>query len=473
MDTIVVGAGAAGCVVARSLADRGHGVALVEAGPGEPRPEELKTIEAIPALGVDDRFWEGVRVVGDGEQPTAQYRIGRGIGGSAAVNSMVLMTGARSDYDAWEEHHGAVGWRWSSLEPWFDVIRRRLATTTSELGPLALAVRDAATSLGHSTGEPSIEPDECGFGPTSLACDGTRRVSPVEAFLPGPDDDGGIRLQVMTGQSVQRIRFRGRRAVGVELMTGAVIDGGQVILCAGALGSPAILARSGIGSAPHRLVDHPSFVFSIGLRPEHRQGHDRPMAPISGMLRWGADRQAAADAVAVVAQIMDHVGPQPPDRHYGAIIVSLFGARSVGRFRTAGGGFEVDPGWYTDPEDRRRMILAVRHVGELTATSAVTDITEGVFLDDRGTPVEAMASWSDSELLAWLRAHPGPVRHPASSLGLGAGSGAVGVGPDGSVRGRHGLHVADASVLPHLPTANPQLPVMAVAARIAAGLVEV
>lgn len=473
VDTIVVGAGAAGCVVARLLADRGHRVILVEAGLGEPRPEELKTIEALPALGVTDRFWESVRVSGH-ENRWGPYRIGRGLGGGAAVNSMVLMTGARSDYDAWEQQYGAVGWRWSSLEPWFDVVRGRSATITSDLGPLALAVRDAATDLGHTTGEPSIEPDGRGFGPTSLACDGARRVSPVEAFLQGPDDDGALpRLEVRAGQSVQRIRFRDRRAVGVELSTGAAIDGGQVIVCAGALGSPALLARSGIGSAPYRLVDHPSFVFSVGLRPEHRLGRDRPIAPISGILRWGADQQeAGAGSVDVVAQVMDHVGRGPSDRHYGSVIVSLLGARSVGRFRPAGAGFEVDPGWFTDPEDRRRMILAVRHVGELMASSALADVAEGVFLDDQGTPVEVMASWSDGELLAWLRTHPGPVHHPASSLGLGAGSGAVGVDPDGAVRGRRGLFLADASVLPHLPTANPQLPVMAVAARIADGLVE-
>ena len=87
----------------------------------------------------------------------------------------------------------------------------------------------------------------------------------------------------------------------------------------------------------------------------------------------------------------------------------------------------------------------------------------------RFTPAAAIASWSDDELVAWLLAHPGPVWHPMATYRIGSKGR---LEPDGQVRGCKGLYVADASALPHAPAANPQLPVMALAWRIADGLAQ-
>jgi choline dehydrogenase-like flavoprotein len=274
--------------------------------------------------------------------------------------------------------------------------------------------------------------------------------------------------------------LRGRRATGVELDDGSDLAAGLVVLSAGALNTPALLASSGIalgrprqgGGQSHGEVaieDHPSFTFTVGLREGASQPVE-PVVPISGLLRWSS---SGWDAVGcdLMALVMDNVGVGEAGRRHGAVIVVLTGARSTGRLSTGASRTEFDPGWLDRPGDRERFRTGVRHVGELLGSEALAPVADGVFLDDRGTPLAALAAMSDLDLDRWLRRHPGPVSHAAASTRLGAGStpGALLTG-DGGVAGVDRLHVVDASVLPHLPSANPHLPVVAVAERLAAGL---
>jgi choline dehydrogenase/5-(hydroxymethyl)furfural/furfural oxidase len=155
------------------------------------------------------------------------------------------------------------------------------------------------------------------------------------------------------------------------------------------------------------------------------------------------------------------------------VIVMLAEVSSTGRVASAegGSGLVFDPGWLRTQDDRRRLRAGVRHTGALLATEAVTGVAQAVFLDDRGTPLSSLAAMSDAELDRWLVAHPGPVSHAAATCRLGDGSvpGAV-LGLDGRLLGWERLHVVDASALPRLPNANPQLPVVAMAERLAAAL---
>jgi choline dehydrogenase-like flavoprotein len=152
--------------------------------------------------------------------------------------------------------------------------------------------------------------------------------------------------------------------------------------------------------------------------------------------------------------------------------VVLTGAASTGRLATGPGPVRrFDPGWLRHAGDRRRLRAGVRHVGELLATEAVTEVAASVHLDDRGAPLAALATMSDRDLDRWLAGHPGPVSHAAATCRLGAGASAgAALELDGAVAGYERLHVVDASVLPHLPNANPHLPVVAVAERLSAGL---
>lgn len=466
----MVGAGPAGCVVARRLVDDGHRVLVVEAGPGWPFPPSVTTVDALAALDVGARFWPGVRSLGRKDS----YRLGRGVGGGSAINSMVLMTGDEAGYDRWDDEFGAHGWRWSTLAPHFENVTRALAPTTAPLGPLATAFGAAATASGHPETGPSIEVGSVGFGPTTLASTGIRRTSAADAFLRsggagvGADIEPGLSLRADCG--VRRVRLERGRTVGVELDDGTGVSADRVVLCAGALGSPRLLARSGVGSGLRPVADHPSLVMTVRLRPDHRvPGSATP--PISGLLRWSVDRSSESQANADVGvMVMDHVGRAPSQREYGAIVISLLGTSADGRFDVGGRTIEVEPQGLDARGDGGRLMRAVRHVAELMADDQLSAVASGTFLDDAGTPADALSGWSDDELLAWIRAHPGPVNHPSSTLPLTA-TGEVGsVDLDGAVRGHRGLYVADGSVLPALPAANPQLPIMAVADRIAAGI---
>jgi choline dehydrogenase-like flavoprotein len=474
-DVVVVGAGPAGCVAARRLAGSGRRVALVEAGPGLPEPWSLTTADAVAALGEPAWFWPGLRAV-SGAGREVHYRLGRGVGGGSAVNTLVVMPGDRAGYDRWEAELGCPGWRWATMEPWFELATAELRPATAELGPLAGALRSAAEQAGHPAAGTSLDPDRRGFMAATVTVAADRRRSAVAAYLVGAPPE----LEVRAGVGARRVLHRDGSATGVELDDGTVLGAGLVVVGAGALHTPALLGASGLWPSQERsgpaaagrweapVEDHPAFTFPVALRPGARQRSDRPAVPISGVLRWASGEQAAAGVGAdLVALVMDHVGVGDQGRRYGAVIVMLAEVSSTGRVAGAGGrsGVVFDPGWLRSDDDRRRLRAGVRHAGALLATDAIADVAEGVFLDDRGTPLTSLSAMPDAELDRWLVAHPGPVSHAAASCRLGQV-----LGLDGQLLGCERLHVVDASVFPHLPNANPQLPVLAVAERLAAGL---
>jgi choline dehydrogenase-like flavoprotein len=151
------------------------------------------------------------------------------------------------------------------------------------------------------------------------------------------------------------------------------------------------------------------------------------------------------------------------------VIVVLTDVASIGELAAGPDGQALlRPGWLADGEDRRRFRVGVRHVAQLLASDALGPVADTVSIDDIGTPLGRLGAMADDELDRWLIQHPGPVRHPTSSVPM-AQSGAP-VDLTGALVGYDEVYLADASVLPHLPNANPMLAVLAVAERLAAGL---
>ncbi|MGI9613683.1 MAG: GMC oxidoreductase, partial [Acidimicrobiales bacterium] len=322
-----------------------------------------------------------------------------------------------------------------------------------------------------------------------LAVRAGRRNSVADAYGLTTPDRPHEALVVRTRSTVDRLVFAGDRVAGVAFGNGSTIAADRVVLAAGALRSPSLLWRSGVR---HRELgrsaeDHPSFVFTVALHPAARVPVDVAHPPVTAMLRWssgdrlfGGDPGGQDQGNDLAAHVLDHVGVGADGRRFAAVIVMLASARSRGRLRLhePGPGLRFDPGWLVHPADRRRLLAGVRHIAALLADQQLGGVAETVSIDDRGTPLAALDGMTDVEAERWLVEHPGPVSHIAATLPLDLGANrssteadSLGlIGDGGVVRGVAGLHVIDASVLPSLPSGNPQLPVMAVAERLSSEL---
>ena len=513
-DAIVVGAGAAGCVVAGRLAGDGQRVLLAEAGPGV-MPPAVISVEALTALDEPGWLWPAVQA--EHGHRASVYRQGRGVGGGTAVNSLVLSIGDRADYDRWARDANCPGWDWSAMEPWFATALQALRPETVPLGPLAAALSPVVAAHGHPTGGRTTEVDASGYLAADLAVGrtaaGLRRRSAADSHLRvRPDGSTAPTLAVRADAAVARVLLDGNRARGVVFDDGSTVVARRVVLSAGAIASPSLLRASGV----HHLAigetvrDHPSFVFTVALRTEDRRPPTTAVPPVTAMLRWSSGTvptPAGGVRNDLAAHVLDHVGSGADGRRHGAVIVMLTDVESVGslpldapqvdddadRAREAGfaatpSAVSFRPGWLTASSDRARLVAAVRHVGSLLADRSLAAANGGpieqVYIDDRGTPLTDLEAMTDGELEQWLVDHPGPVSHVASTLPLDLRSPSSDhhtdrsgtdrplgpIGPAGAVRSVERLHVVDASILPLLPTANTQLPVMAVAERISSEL---
>src|SRR5262245_43550387 len=255
-DAVVVGAGAAGCVVAARLAQDGaRSVALLEAGP------DLRG--ATPAALRDG--WRIALEPGWGyeSEPDAHGEVrgvfrGKLLGGTSWVTRFALR-GSPADYDAW-----GPGWRFDDLLPYFNRLEADAEfgdepwhgdsgpmpiTRYPELEPTPLlaAATDALESMGVPPVDDHNRPGAVGLGRMPMTSRAGVRVTTADAYLAEPP----AKLEIRCGAQVADIAFDGERASGVRMLDSSVVAADRVILCAGVYGNPAILMRSGIGPSAH------------------------------------------------------------------------------------------------------------------------------------------------------------------------------------------------------------------------------
>jgi choline dehydrogenase len=496
LDLIVVGAGSAGCVIARRVADAGrHGVLLLEDGPDYAPGQVPKDLLDARRNSMNAHDW-GYRHKPAVEQMTLRFPRGRVVGGSSAVNTCIALRGQPEDYDEWNSY--APGWSWAECPPAFKRLEHDLDIDDEfhgQTGPMPIrrhppeewvvwqaAFVSACRELGFPDCPDSNRPGSHGVGPHAMNKLDGRRVSAAEAYLTvelRKRENFALRANTL----VRRVLLRDRRVIGVEVESREgveVIEAPRVVLCAGAINTPGILLRSGIGpraqvehlgcdlvvdskGVGHRLLDHAGA--AIFLRPRWFGQTSRQDPLIQTVLRYASGGAHRSD-------MLLQPGSTLPLPNLDLPLVSLMCA--VGKpYGT--GRLEWDS---ADPRARPRIhsqLLADSRDRALAANA----LELGYRLACT-QPLAALASlfWPSQRvlrkrdrLLSVIPRLCDSGYHPAGTVPMGPSSDPyAATDAHGRVYGVEGLRVADASIMPTIPSSNTHLPTLMIGERLGAAL---
>jgi choline dehydrogenase-like flavoprotein len=481
---VIVGAGSAGCVVAERLsADPSHRVLVLEAGVhyrSAATPPEVSSPNNFEVTLGGEFMWPLEACV-TADQGYRQFQQGRGTGGSSSVNNTWALRARPDDVAGWD------GIDWADLEAAYVATERDLdfgdasghgasgPLTISRLdrsrwGPVDHAFAEAAVAAGFPWSHDLNDVEATGAGPIPMTVDGERRVSANDAFLDPAVERPN--LEIRDRAFVRRVVFEHARAIGVEVLR----DGGvqlvraeQTILCAGALQTPALLLRSGVGAADElrrggiepvvdlpgvgrNLVDHPMFLCLLPLAAG-RQLTDARCRQGNCMLRPAGDDLHLAC-----------LNLSPRRTEIGAAFVALMHPRSRGRVRLGDRDDAIDARFdcLATADDVERLWSGLEQLVELVASPSFRDVCAGPPLALDGTPL----TLDQTARGAWLRRLCMPYRHVAGTCALGSV-----VDAQHCVTGVDGLRVIDASTLPDATSSNTNLTVIALAHRAARLLV--
>lgn len=511
-DIVVAGGGSAGCVMAARLSeDPARRVLLVEAG-GRGRNPLLHLPAGLPevlGLGIADWGYATVPQPGLGGR-FLRYPRGKVLGGSSGINAMCYARGDLSDYDAWG--HGWSGAEALHLFKAAETHSGGVSQWHGDAGPLHVTrpgwehpattrFLEAGRQAGHRPVEDFAAPAHDGVGRFDTTTHRGLRCSAARAYL----TDAVLarpNLTVLTGRTVAAVLFDGRRAAGLRLADGTEVAAArEVVLSAGAVGTPQLLMLSGVGPADHladhgigtvldapevgaNLQDH----LDICLMLRTRGGSAVGYAPgvlgqaLRGAWDWARGRTGllASNLAEGCGFARSREGLEKPDiqfhflpalgedhgetRNWGRSGVSLHACglypRSRGTLRLASADPDapplIDPAYLSDDgRDLEVLVAGGRMAAEILSQPAFDDVRLGWH-----QPVALPADASGWE--RFVRAEAETIYHPVGTAAIGR----VCDG-EGRVAGLERLRVADASLMPTIVGGNTNAPVIMMAERIA------
>lgn len=481
-DYIVIGAGAAGSIVAATAAEAGYSVLLLEMGPlVDPANAEIwdptRWYEIIgdPVYRLDFQSWPQANL----NNRTMMLLQSHGTGGCQVHNAMVYVRGGRSTYDYWANELGCTGWNYDSLVPHFQAIEDRMRIVTASVEDAFSQNVIAAAGRCGLPFNPNYNdgPTEFGSVPFQFTIEdtpgGLRRTTAYEKYI---GDAPHPNLTVATGRSVQRLLIEPGAPPAVVLNLPAAGGGlvtvranKEVVLSAGAIMSPALLLRSGIGPADAlRKLDFPVIA---DLTAVGENFHDDLGCGIPAICLTPPP-PTPYGYLAAGCFATEDLGPPPSPAPHGAVNLELQistsnlpGAPSiaplpvnycligVSAMHLASRGTVtldpsdpfaapiVDPKWLSAPGDAQRcaaaLALAVKVAHDATLAKQMCWLPLML-----GTPEN------------WIATSGLTVQHYVGSCQMGTDPSSSVVGPDLKVHGVEGLRVIDASVAPTTVTGN-------------------
>ncbi len=488
-DHIVVGAGSAGCVIARRLVDAGRRVALIEAGGPDYNP----------AIHKPNRSWELWNAPEDWAYNTEPqehslktplfWPRGKVLGGSSALNGMIYIRGAKSDYDAWA-YNGAPGWSYRDVLPYFKKSEDYEygpseyhgaggplpVTHIKEPNPATVAMIEAAAETGVPRNDDHNADDILGVGLAHMTVSGGRRMSTWTAFIE-PVVDSPL-LTVITSAQVKSLVFNGSgRAVGVSLSRPGLVysyrtdptdtaphpslpewtatelrSSGDVIVSGGVIGSAQLLLLSGIGPADDLRplgIDVRADLAGVGANL-----HDHALATIlyesARKIPEGKANNLEAHFFAKSDPGMTAPDLQPLMSHFPMPVEGY----------PQPGHPVIDPHYLEEQADARALLASLKLSRAVGAASAL-----GEFRAREVAPGPDVRT--DEELLEYGMRNLITYHHQVGTCKMGIDNQAVVSPADLTVYGVEGLRVADASVMPAVTSGNTNAPSIMIGERCA------